>query len=316
MEAQQELRSKERTFKSIHDYFQFIADTMGYPPLFKEFEEDYVYSGGHNVHVDVLEFSKQAPTIVFVPGTAIYAMCYAEILYKIAQRGYNIVGLDPRGHGRSEGPRGDYTITEIIKDVENVIGYAQKRFNNDVSLLGSSQGGIVSFYVAAKNSGRIRTAVCQNFADLTAPETVQLSRHPRLMRYLRPTFLKYGHVIESTQIPIALYLELETVKVKYFGNAKNFMENDPLALQTISFRALKSLANTALPRPVEEIKTPVMVFQGTDDTIFPINYTQQIYDRLNCKKHFQIFEGMDHAIMTEEPDVLVDPIVNWLDDVH
>lgn len=79
----------------------------------------------------------------------------------------------------SEGIRSNYTISEIMKDAQSVITYAIKRFNAKVSVMGSSQGGIVAFYLAAKDY-RINSVICQNCADLTSPDTLQLSRHPRV----------------------------------------------------------------------------------------------------------------------------------------
>lgn len=309
------LASKERHYYSLDEYFDFIADTTGYPRLHKEFKNDFIYSDGLRLHIDYMECGKDAPTVVFIPGTALYAMCYAEFLYKLHQRGYNVIGFDPRGHGRSEGNRGDYTVEELMRDAQNVVSYALHRYGDNVSLMGSSQGGIVAFYLAGKDT-RIKGVVCQNFADLTSPEAGKLTRFPRLSKYLRPLIARFGNLAPDTPIPINIYLDLEGIKVKYFGDAQRFMNLDPLALHTISFRALQSLATTELPKPIEEIDVPVMVFQGTADSIFSVDFTQSIFDRLTCKKRFELFEGLNHAIMTEDSDVIMDPIVEWLELIH
>ncbi len=310
------IQSATRSYESLDHYFDFICDFVGFPALHKHFQPAEVYSDGLRLHVDVLEVDKDAPTIVFVPGTAIYALCYAEFLYKLSQEGFNIVGLDPRGHGRSEGNRGDYTMNDLIKDTERVIYYAKERFGDNVSLMGSSQGGIVSFYIASKQDNNVKSVICQNFADLTWSESTQLTRYPQLAKYLKPLVLQMGRLLYDTQIPVSIYLDLEQINVKYFGNAKKFMDMDPLCLHSVSLRALNSLQTTEMPRPIEEVETPVMVFQGNADSIFPISYTQDIYDRLNCKKRFEIFEGLNHAIITEDPDVILPPIVDWLKEVH
>src|ERR1019366_1265377 len=142
--------SKDKTFNTLHEYFDHIAETLHYPRGHKYFKADWVISDGLKIHVDVYEHDPLVPTIVFIPGTAIYALCYGELLYTLGQAGYNIVGFDPRGHGQSAGIRGDYTISELMTDAENVISYAIQRFNKKVSLMGSSQGGIVALYMAAK----------------------------------------------------------------------------------------------------------------------------------------------------------------------
>ena len=303
------------TYENLDEYFDYVSNTMGFPKLHEEFEQAEILSDGLKLHVDVREYSKSAPTLVFMPGTAVYSLCYAEFLYKLSEQGFNIVGFDPRGHGQSEGTRGDYTIEELMRDASAAVNYAIERFGDNVSLMGSSQGGIVAFYLAATDS-RIKSAVCQNFADLTAPESAQLTRYPRLSKYMKPLLLKFGSVVPSTQIPVGVYLDLEQIKVKYFGNAKNFMSMDPLALQSISFRSLTSLASTQIPKPVEEITTPVFVFQVrlivsslliTPDTSL-----------INCaaKNVSACSKGLIHAIMVEDADIIVHPIAEWLREIH
>lgn len=302
-------------YENLVDYFEFLQTQYGYPSLHDQFYWDEVESDGIKLHLDVYEYNKKAPTIVFIPGTAIYAMCYGEMLYKLGEAGYNVVGFDPRGHGRSGGVRGDYTIPEIMNDARSVISYAINKFNKKVSLMGSSQGGIVTFYMAAVED-RIQSAICHTFADLAHQESVRLTRYPNLSSVLRPWIANLGGVFSDTQIPINMYLDLDTVEVKYFGSAKKFIESNPLALKTISLRALRSLAHTPLSKPIEEITTPTMVFQGTKDSIFPLDYTQKIYDRLTCKKRIHFFEGLNHALNTEDVSIILKPVLEWLKEIY
>jgi pimeloyl-ACP methyl ester carboxylesterase len=310
------LQTKDRKFKSLDEYFLFIAETLGYPQELKDyFVQDVAFSDGLKIHLDIYEYAKEAPTVVFIPGTSLYALCYAEFMWKLGEQGFNVIGFDPRGHGQSDGTRGDYTISELMRDAENVITWAIQRYNSNVSLMGSSQGGIVSFYMAAKDE-RLKGVTCQNFADLMAPETIQLARHPRLFKYLKILLTKAGDVLPQAQIPVTGYIDLEKIPVRYFGNAKNFIENDPLTLKTISLRALQSLATTKMEKPVEEIKVPVMVFQGDADSIFPVKYTQEIFDKISCRKKMTVFPGMTHALMHENVEEILPEIVNWLREIH
>lgn len=307
--------SKDKTFPSLHDYFDYIADTIGYPRVHEYFKTDTVISDGLKLHVDVYEYDPYAPTIVFIPGTAIYGLCYGELLYKLGQSGYNIVAFDPRGHGQSEGVRGDYTISEIMQDAQNVITYAINRFNDKVSLMGSSQGGIVAFYVAAKDE-RLNSVICQNFADLASPDTLQIARHPRLFKYLKVLISKAGDILPSAQIPITSYIDLEKIPVKYFGSVKNFMESDPLCLKSVSLRALQSLAHTEMAKPIEQIKVPVMVLQGTADSIFPVAYTQKIFDKITTRKKLALFPNRSHAVLHEDIDGVIPEITLWLQETY
>ena len=101
------LRYKDHYFESTEEYFQFMIDELGFPNILHFFESELIQSDGLKINVDVHTHHKDAPTIVFAPGTSVYGLCYAEILYELGKEGYNIVTLDPRGHGRSEGDDDD-----------------------------------------------------------------------------------------------------------------------------------------------------------------------------------------------------------------
>jgi alpha-beta hydrolase superfamily lysophospholipase len=311
------ISTKNKAFASANEYFDYMADTLGYPPYHHYFKSETVISDGLKLHLDVYEYDKKAPTIVFVPGTAVYALCYSEILFKLGEAGYNVIGLDPRGHGQSEGPRGDYTIPELIRDVEATIDYAIKRFGKKVSLMGSSQGGIISFYLAAKDE-RLDSVICQNFADLTGEETTRLTRHPVLFKYLRILIgnSKASDLIPNAMIPMSAYIDLDSIQVRYFGSIRQFVDNDPLAVKSISVRALQSLGQTAMGKPIEKIKVPVMVFQGDADTIFPVNYTKKLFARITTKKKMTIYPNMSHALMSENVDEILPDILDWLRDIY
>lgn len=308
-------KSNGKKFSTLHEYFNHVADSVGVPRVHQHFESDSVLSDGLKLHLDVLEYSAEAPTIVFIPGTAIYAMCYAELLYALGQQGFNVVGFDPRGHGRSEGARGDYTIPELMTDTQNVITYAIARFNDKVSVMGSSQGGIVAFYLAAKDE-RIHSVICQCLADMSMPETETLARFPWLIKSFKAVASRVGYLIPNIQMPIESYIDLSDIPLRHFGSIRKFIQQDPLSLQTVSMRALKSLAFEELSKPIEEIKVPVLILLGTDDSIFTVPYTRKIYDRIQSDKKLVLYHGKSHGLLMEALDEVVPEITMWMENVY
>ncbi|TVR78861.1 MAG: alpha/beta fold hydrolase [Chitinophagaceae bacterium] len=306
----------KNTEKEIDEYFLRISKKMQMPPLYKSFEKDAIEVNGEKIHLDILRKGKDKPTIVFIPGTAIYAMVFTELLYKLGEAGFNIVGFDPRGHGRSGGKRGSYTITQLIDDTLAVTEYAKKHFNNDISLFGSSQGGIVAFYISAMNLPDIKSVVCQNFADLTAPDIKRLSRFPKLAGVAAPILQKVAKIAPELPVPINLYLDLSKEKLKHFGDFEKFIDQDPLSIKSIRLKALASLTNTPLPKPIEEISTPIMVIQGTSDLIFPVSYTRKLFNKLTCKKKLHLYPKLHHAMLAENVDEVLPPIIEWLNEIH
>ncbi len=59
-----------------------------------------------------------------------------------------------------------------------------------------------------------------------------------------------------TKVPIQIYLDLKSEPMRHYGNAWDFLMQDPMALKHITLRAVASLAGTDPPKPIEQITTP------------------------------------------------------------
>ncbi|RCL64566.1 MAG: alpha/beta fold hydrolase [Bacteroidetes bacterium] len=303
---------KGHQFNTPNDYFTHLLEENGMPNILGDFIEETIQVGGVSVHLRVLRKNEDAPTAVFIPGTATYAMCYAEFLHALYTAGMNVVGLDPRGHGQSKGLRGHYTIQSIMEDAEQAIQYAKQNFFGPVHLIGSSQGGITALYLATKGVS-VDSVICQNIADLTAKEANQLSRFPWLGRLGKPMLKLFARLLPKIRIPIHAYLALYKVRVKHFGNARCFMQEDPLALEHITLGTLASLASTKLPNPLAALTLPVFVFQGDADEIFPVAYTQLLVDAIGSPiKEFKVYSKRGHGIMVNEPGEVAHDVINWI----
>jgi len=300
------------TAKELEPYFDGLLRRAGLPPeVKKEILTDTVISEGLKLHLTIFPGPPGAPAVVFVPGTSIYALAYAEFMYKLSKRGFSVIGFDPRGHGLSEGKRGSYTIPELVRDTGAVINYTREKYGRDIFLAGSSQGGIVAFYTAAGDH-RLRGAVCHNVADLADPDSVRLTSNPTLSRVVKPLLGPLARLRPDFPIPISLYLDLSLEKTKFFGDARKFIDQDPLALKSISLKAMASLANTPLPVPIEKIPTPIMVLHGEKDLIFPLDYVQKIYQRLPEPKNFYLAKDRPHLLLIDYVDDVLPAVEKWM----
>jgi alpha-beta hydrolase superfamily lysophospholipase len=263
------------------------------------------------LRVAVLPFKQGAPTFVFVPGTAAHVEIYIEFLYALNDRGFNVVCYDPRGHGRSGGLRGDFSVEELVQDALVVGKYAKDRFGGKLAISGSSQGGITAFYAVAQ-SDIFDVAACNNIADLTDPESLTLSKfHPP--RWMVPYFVRlflgpYKHYV----VPLSFYLNFKAQKMNTGEDAAHFLQRDPLAVIVYTLGVLGSLASSPMAKPPEEITLPMLVFQGSKDIVFPLKYTEHMFSRLNCPKELMVFEGMEHLVLTNRVPEVIGPISDWL----
>jgi len=298
----------------LRGYFEELSKKRGVPNFLDRFEADSATSDGLKIHLDVIEVDRDRPTVIFMPGTNAYALLYGEFLTALADKGYNIVGFDPRGHGRSGGARGSYTLPELVADMRSAVEYARARFGDPIVIAGSSQGGITAFYFAAEGYP-IAGAICHNIADLSDPESVRLTRIPKLGRLLKPFVTIFARIFPEIRVPMTFYLDLKAEPVKNMGTAKDVLYQDPLTVPFIRLRGMSSLGSEKLPCPVEEITTPVLVLHAGNDTIFPQDYIEYIYNRLTCKKSLKIYPGLPHYIIVDYIDRILPDIVEWLEEI-
>lgn len=259
----------------------------------------------------VLPYKHGAPTFVFIPGTAAHLEIYIEFLFALNDRGFNVVCYDPRGHGRSGGPRGDFIVEELVKDALVVGKYAKDRFGGKVAVSGSSQGGITAFYAVAQ-SNIFDVAACNNIGDLIDPESLTLSKF-RPPPWMVPIFARlflgpYKHYV----IPLSFYLNFKGQTLKTGEDAAHFLKRDPLGVILYTLGVLGSLGSAPMAKPVEEITLPMLVFQGSKDIVFPLKYTEHMYNRLTCPKKLIVFDGMEHLVLTNRVPEVIGPISDWL----
>ena len=276
-------------------------------------EEAYIDANGCRLHLIIAVANKNAPNVVFIPGTTAYAAVYAQFGYDMYKQGFNIIGFDPRGHGRSSGSRGNYTMTELVDDTLAVVKYVRNRFGGKVAIAGSSQGGMAAFYAAALDNS-IDAVVCHNIADLNGKDNLVLSQI-RPPQFMVPFCIFLMNLYENYSFPIALYLDLTKEKFPDGTDAATLIKKDPLAISWITFRALNSLLRTDMAKPVEKISVPIMLIHSGKDSIFPQSYVEGIYNRLTCKKKYLLLMDASHLVMTNNVPEIVPPIAAWLRDI-
>ena len=280
-----------------------------------EFERDYLeVSDGVCLALYILQGRPDAPVYVFMPGTAVYAQLYAQLLVDLHARGYTIVAYDPRGHGRSGAKRGLFTIPQMIADGRKVAACARHRFGKKVVFSGSSQGGVVSLYVAATADPNIATVVCHNIAWLDGNTIRQISIF-RPPLFLVPLLCRLFLLMRAWSLPVNWYLPFNKLHLPNGGppgSAMKLMEKDPLATLAYSLGAISTLAKTKPAHPLDRITMPVMLISSEGDEVFPVAYEQRIFAMLTCEKQFLLLGDLPHLMILTPPAELVDGIDAWV----
>ncbi|MHA2143424.1 MAG: alpha/beta hydrolase, partial [Candidatus Thorarchaeota archaeon] len=88
----------------------------------------------------------QQSAILLLHGLTAYSGPYAMIAEPLAERGFMVYGLDLRGHGLSDGNRGDAPSEErFVKDLCETIEFVSERHER-VILIGHSLGILSSMF--------------------------------------------------------------------------------------------------------------------------------------------------------------------------
>ncbi len=298
-------------------YARSLMERVGLGELYGTWEEERLDLGDRRLALYHFKSDPGDPVMVFVPGTSVYALLYVEYMYKLSRRGFNVVGVDPRGHGMSSGRRGVYTLGQLVEDVLAAVDHAVSLYGDRVAVSGSSQGGMVAFYCAAAEP-RLKAAVCHNVIAPDEPDNERMTRWPGLYRpllALSRTPLAQAALrtpLGRLMTPVRAYLNLKEEPCRLFPDVVKFLREDPLVVNAVSLSALASLGTTPLAVRVEDIKTPIMIIHSGKDNIFPEDYVRRIFDRLTCRKQFLYLPERPHLVMIDYVDEIVPPIADWL----
>lgn len=309
------IKRHQQATPEIDIYLRELAGKFGLEELYESSKTRYTYSDGLKISIEVFKKDAHAPTIVLIPGATMYALCYGSLIKEMYDRGYNVVAFDPRGHGKSGGERGDYTFSELIRDTQAVVTWAIDNLNNRISLLGSDQGAIVALYTAASDD-RVKSIICKNIADLNDRVFRKLEVFNSKRKILQPVVLGLSGLFPNMKLPIYSYLNFKNVELKGIGPIREFMEKDPLVLRSLKAKTLTSILNYKPARTLEQFNTPIFVMQAEKDNIFPLEYTQSIFDKLSCKKRMEILPGLSHTMLTEQAEKVAPLIASWLEEIH
>jgi alpha-beta hydrolase superfamily lysophospholipase len=105
---------------------------------------------GLNLHLQSWPTSDARGTVLIVHGLGEHVGRYAHVAAHLNGWGWNAVGYDHRGHGRSQGNKGCLNQPDdLLHDLAQVIGAVRQAHPGPLLLLGHSMGGLVAArYVA------------------------------------------------------------------------------------------------------------------------------------------------------------------------
>jgi pimeloyl-ACP methyl ester carboxylesterase len=270
-------------------------------------EQVFINSADERIHLDIYNNAGEKKTIVFFPGTGAASEFYDPFLEALAYKEFNIIGIDPIGHGHSSGKRGDFTIEQLLINLRDAVAYAKKRFNGKIGIMGSSQGGIVVYYAALE--GIDVDAVVAHNAALVYKEFLNIVRNPKLIKFLLP-FLEYLKIhFPDIKLPTSTYLNWK----KVFNNRQmlKVFREDKLFTGFYTLKAIFSLKDY-VPKVRDLPMPPTMIITGTKDEIIPKDVSERAFYALKGNLHTYIeIENAAHMLPLEYMSQILPKIEDW-----
>lgn len=267
-------------------------------------------AGNLSLSLKCFEKGKGAPNILWVVGTGCYALYLAELGYHMHLRGFNTFGVDFQGHGDSEGKRGGFTLSELVRNCIDAVAYIRDNYNGRVGAVGVSMGGFITLYLGLSDSA-VKSIVCLNPGVVTEKafrdEVTRLRKAPPLAGAVARVFPKMMIPTERC----VDFMGLAGTEEK--GHVETYL-NDPAIVRRYTLRAVMSLISTPPPNPVEELSMPTMFLAPIRDALMSISYVRSLYDRLPTIKKKLIEVDGSHYWMSSHPREAAKVICDWFQD--
>lgn len=224
------------------------------------YEEVWIRShDGLKLYGRYYEFDSDAPWIIFFHGYRSSSIRDGNGIFDICKKnGYNILMVDQRAHGKSEGKTMTFGIRERY-DVLSWVVYICERQGNEVPIIlaGISMGA----------------ATVLMAADLKLPDNVKgiMADCP----YSSPGNI-LRTVMKSLKLPVQCLYPFVALSARIFGR-----------LDVESSSALKSVKNCRIP---------ILFIHGGDDRFVPCSMSRECFEECKSRKKLVIVERAAHGI--------------------
>lgn len=229
---------------------------------------------------------------------------YAHVAAVFNRKGMAFMGIDQRGHGRSEGQRGHTpSYARLLEAIDLLLVEAGQHYPGvQVVLYGHSFGGNqVLNYVMRRNTPIAAVVASSPWLRLTVKRAGVLALLGKALEYLLPGSATNSHI--------------ESSLVSHDPEVVLAYKNDPLIHDRITARGLMVCVRAGLYalHHAGELRVPALLMHGTDDPITDPAASRLFGKRAGGLATFKPWPGMLHEVHNEVGrDEVLDYVVSWV----
>jgi len=247
-----------------------------------------VDAGGIELHVEV---AGDGPAVVLTHGVLADARMFEHQVTDLA-RDHRVITFDLRGHGRSDPPRGGYTIRDVAKDFMRVMDALGVR---QAILGGHGVGAAAVLHVALTHPERVRAMILMNASadEERSGDALRAKLFGAALRLAgpRPELLRLA----------AKDLFSHTAHVAHPDIVDAWIERSASIDGASMARALEMLvARPSVDLRLEKVDIRTLCVAGSQDTLTPPERLQQIVDRMPNAR-MKTIQRAGHLACVEKP---------------
>ncbi len=229
-----------------------------------------------------------------------------EFIARGLARDFRVVRCDFRGQLLSPGP----VPKRVVDHVGDVVGLLDSLALNSVHIVGTSFGGVVGSLVAALHPGRVRSLVTIASADgfdeqmadeverwrQGCVESLEGSDRGQLFDVLEPVVYSpaYREVHEEDRAE----------RRRQIGSLPDAWFEGLIGL-------LDSAHSLRLGDELGQIRCPTLVLAAELDAFVPLHRAKGLAEAI-ADAQFEIIEGAGHAVVVEQPEVVIERVKEFL----
>jgi pimeloyl-ACP methyl ester carboxylesterase len=293
IEATKLIHTTEPTFKPTVQQTEpdpALFAAMGFEQVYKS--ENRFFTVRDNKRIFAYRFATQSDnTIILIHGVGNSAYMYnktAGLLQEATQA--EVYAIDLRGHGQSEGNRGDVDyINQYVDDLADIVGTIRKEKPiGKIIIAGHSMGGGVALRYAMEKQ-YVQPDGFLLFAPLLGHNSPAFPQAQASENLTEEPFMKihFERIIGLTMLNEIDQHEYDNLPVLFF----NLHETVPL--RKYSYRANKSMTPDDYIAGLKAVNKPMLVLMGSEDEAFSSAATKEAILK-NSKGEFQIIDKASH----------------------
>ncbi len=241
---------------------------------------------------DSLTPAKKDIAVLIFHGFTAHSGAYNMAGVPISAAGYTTFGLDYRGHGLSDGNRGDSPGKDRwIADLAESVKYVRSLGFSKVIVLGHSLG--------------VASAICA--ADVVPNEIAGLVLMSGAYEG-RKGLSEPPSLFEKTRILASAIFRPSYPAVEYYRKGMTVTKDSLFNFRyTLRYLTMMDVKQLRLPK---DLNIPVLVAVGDQDELFAIDKVRDFYDSIpGNKKDFLVMKNTTHAKIPRES---WEQVVDWL----